>query len=543
MGEDLEADYVIVGAGSAGCVLANRLSADPANKVILLEAGGPDRHPLIRLPFAFLKLQSIGSLGWNYMSEPEPGLDGRRLALPRGKVLGGTSSINGMVYSRGHPADYDEWEALGAKGWSWRDVLPYFKHSERSWRGPGKWHGGTGPLPVTPVDVEGRLHEKVMATARAKGFEVSDDQHGDRIGEGFAPPEVTVENGRRASSATQYLRPVLGRSNLQVLTGVTALRIVVEDGAARGVEIERSGSRGIARARREVILSAGAYNSPKLLLLSGIGPAEELRDLSIEVIADLPGVGNNLQEHPLTGVAAELKEPIGFDSNLRADRLGWNLLRYAAGKSPKATQLPVTAFAFMRTQEGLDRADIKANIYPTRLDARVWFPLLRKPAGHAITVFSVLLRPFSRGSMKLRSPDPHEAPAIRIAMYEDERDLATMRRSVRQVRDFLSGDPLAASLGREIMPGEQVATDDAIDAYNKQFSVLAHHASGTCAMGQGRDAVLDPQLRVRGVDRLRVVDASVMPRVIGGNTHAPVVMIAERAADLILGKPTLPPEG
>jgi choline dehydrogenase len=325
-----------------------------------------------------------------------------------------------------------------------------------------------------------------------------------------------------------------------VTTGGLVTRVVIENGRAVGVEIADSHGTRIVRAEREVILAAGAYNSPKLLLHSGIGPADALRTLGIEVVADLPGVGRNLQEHPLTGVGYELNEPIGFENSLRFDRLAWNVGRFMLGMSPGATQLPVTSFGFMRTREGLDRPDIKANVYPTRLDGRVWFPGIRKGAGHAITVFNVLLRPESRGSVTLRSADPAAAPEIRINMFQDKRDLETMRRSVRQLRAFFATEPLASLIGNELMPGAAVQSDDEIDAFNRKTCILAHHASGTCAIGTGADAVVDPALRVRGVDGLRIVDASVMPRVIGGNTNAPVIMIAEKAADLIRERAPLP---
>jgi len=528
-------DYIIVGAGSAGCVLANRLSADPDRRVMVIEAGGRDSHPLMKLPFAFMKLQFSPRLNWDYWSEPEPGLEGRKLWLPRGKCLGGTSSINGMVYSRGHPGDYDEWAALGAIGWSWDEVLPYFRRSERSWRGASAYHGGDGPLTVSPIDTSGPIFDATMATARNLGLKVVDDQHGPETGEGFAPPEVTVDRGRRASTATQYLHPAARRPNLDIVTGALVTRILIEHGRAVGVELAGRDGRHVIRAGREVILAAGAYNSPKLLLLSGIGPADELRALGIDVAADLPGVGRNLQEHPLTGISYHLNRPVGYENALRFDRLALTMARYALGIESHSTQLPVTSFAFMRTRDGLDRPDIKANIYPTRLDARVWFPGIRRGAGHAMSVFAVLLRPESRGTVRLRSADPAAPPEIRINMFQDARDLATMRRTIHMLRDFFAAKPLGELVGGEIMPGASVRSDAEIDAYHRQSAVLAHHASCTCAMGTGDDAVVDPELRVRGIEGLRVADASVMPRVVGGNTNAPVIMIAEKAADLILG--------
>jgi choline dehydrogenase len=370
-----------------------------------------------------------------------------------------------MVYSRGHPLDYDEWAELGAAGWSWEEVLPYFKRSEKSWRGASEYHGADGPLPVLPVDTSGPVFDATMETARNLGFKVTDDQHGPEIGEGFAPPELTVENGRRASTATHYLHPVRHRANLKILTGGMVTRVVIENGRAAGVEVaDQSGTRKI-RAEREVILAAGAYNSSKLLLLSGIGPADELRAFGIDVVADLPAVGRNLQEHPLTGIGYELNRPIGFETNLRFDRLALNVVRFALGVGGRATQLPVTSFGFVRTRDGLDRPDIKANVYPTRLDGRVWFPGIRKGAGHAMTVFAVLLRPESRGS-----------------------------------RAFFAAEPLAGLIGKELMPGTEIRSDQEIDDYNRKTCVLAHHACGTCAMGPAADAVVDPELRVYGVD-------------------------------------------
>lgn len=529
-------DYIIVGAGSAGCVLANRLSADPQTNVLLIEAGGADRHPLMKMPFAFLKLQFVPRLNWGYFSEPEPHAGNRKLWLPRGKCLGGTSSINGMVYSRGHPADYDEWAELGAKGWSWKEVLPYFRKSENNWRGENEHHGGSGPLTVIPIKTSEPLFSATMETARRLGHPVLDDQHGPGSGEGFSPGEVTVHHGHRASTSKRFLEPAMTRPNLQVITNALVTRVVIENGRAIGVELAEGGGTRIIRAEREIILAAGAYNSPKLLMLSGVGPADELREAGVEPLVDLPGVGRNLQEHPLTAVGYELNQPVGFEKELRFDRLAANVARWRLGMHGPATQLPVICFGFYRTEEGLNRPDIKANIYPTRVDGRIWFPGIRKGLGHAMSVFNVLLRPHSRGWIKLRSADPKDSPRIQINMFEDERDLVSMRRSVRLMREFFKTQPVSDYLKGEFAPGADIQSDADIDAYNRRASVLAHHASCTCAMGEGPEAVVDPELCVRGVEGLRVADASVMPRVVGGNTNAPVIMIAEKAADLIRGK-------
>jgi choline dehydrogenase len=441
-----------------------------------------------------------------------------------------------MVYSRGHPGDYDEWAELGATGWSWSEVLPYFRKSEASWRGESEYHGALGPLTITPIKTTEPLFSATMETARKLGHPVLDDQHGVGTGEGFSPGEVTVHKGRRASTSKRYLDPVAARSNLEVITNALVTRVVIENGRAVGIELAEAGGTRTIRAEREVILSGGAYNSPQLLLLSGIGPADEVKATGIDPVIDLPGVGRNLQEHPLAGVGYTINRPVAFERELRFDRLAFNMIRYGLGMHESSSNLPVVCFAFVRTEEGLNRPDIKANIYPTRLDGRVWFPGIRKGAGHAMTVFNVLLRPKSRGSVTLRSADPRDPPVIRINLFKDERDLVSLRRSVKQMREFFATSPISDFVESEMMPGKDVRTDDEIDAFNRKTSTVAHHASCTCAMGEGPDAVVDPELRVRGVEGLRVVDASVMPRVVGGNTNAPVVMIAEKAADLIRGR-------
>ncbi|MBP6111919.1 MAG: GMC family oxidoreductase N-terminal domain-containing protein [Sphingobium sp.] len=532
-------DYIIVGAGSAGCVLANRLSADADSKVMLIEAGGRDTHPLMKLPLAFMKLMAVPGLNWDYFSEPEPDAGGRRIPLPRGRCIGGTSSINGMIYSRGHPSDYDEWAEMGAKGWSWANVLPYFRRSEANWRGASEHHGDEGPLDVSPIRTFEPLFSAAMAAAREMGHPVFDDQHGPQSGEGYSPGEATVKKGRRASASTSYLHPVLLRRNLHVVTNVMVVRVDIENGRAVGVTLLRNGKLVKVRAAREVILSAGAYNSPQLLLLSGIGPSDELRAAGIKPLVDLPGVGRNLQEHPFAGVTFELNQPVGFERELRFDRLAGNMIRWGLGLSGRDVQLPVIGFGFIRSRAGLNRPDIKANVYPTRMDGRVWFPGVRRGAGHAMTIFNVLLRPESKGSVTLRSANPMDAPLIRLNMFQHPEDLHTLRRAVRHSREFAATSALAPFIRGELTPGGALMSDDDLDAHIRNSAIVAHHASCTCAMGVNDTAVVDPELRVRGVEGLRVVDASVMPRVIGGNTNAPIIMIAEKAADMIRFGPTM----
>lgn len=527
-------DYIIVGAGSAGCVLANRLSADGVTRVLLVEAGGPARHPLIKLPMAFLKLVGVPALNWGYASEPEPHAGNRRVTLPRGRGIGGTSSINGMIYSRGHPADYDEWAELGAHGWAWHDVLPYFRKSEDNWRGQGEHHGGSGPVRVSPIRTFEPLYSAAMAAAAELGHPVFDDQHGPESGEGYSPGEATVRRGRRESAATAYLDPAEPRRNLEIVTGALVERIEIERERAVGITLRLNGERRTIRAEREVILSAGAYNSPQLLLLSGIGPAEEIAAHGIDPVLDLPGVGRNLQEHPFAGITYSLTRPVGFERELRFDRLALRMARWGLGLDAHEAPLPVLGFGFIRSRAGLNRPDVKANVYPTRIDGRVWFPGIRRGAGHAMTIFNVLLRPESKGMVTLRSADPAASPLIRLNLFEQQEDLATLRRAVRHSREFAATQALAPYIGRELTPGSALASDADLDAHIRATSIVAHHASCTCAMGQGEQAVVDPALRVHGIAGLRVVDASVMPRVIGGNTNAPIMMIAEKAADIIL---------
>jgi choline dehydrogenase len=534
-------DYVIVGAGSAGCVLANRLSASADVRVLLIEAGGSDDRVMIKMPLGFLRAVFNPTLTWGYMSEPEPTLDGRSLWLPRGKVLGGSSSINGMFFMRGHSGDFDAWASRGCEGWSYAEVLPYFRRLENSWRGAGRWHGADGPLPVTAIDTRRLLHEPLMQSAAAAGFAVTPDIHGERE-EGFARGEITVDaRGRRASSSRAYLRPALRRSNLELVSGALVTRVCVDSGTARGIEYFKDGRDIEAHATREVILCGGAFNSPQLLMLSGIGPADELRAHGVAVQADLPGVGGNLSEHARVPIEFATRGDISFLNELRGDRIARSVLKWIlTGTGACATQIN-SCNIVVRTDPALEQPDIQLMSNPVRMDAKIWWPFISPRQEHRITADAVVLHPESRGRVTLRSADPREKPRIRLNVLATDADLATARRGVRLARRIYATPPQSALVARECAPGVAVQSDADLNAYIRARAGVTQHPVGTCAMGVDSAAVLDPQLRVRGIAGLRVVDASVMPTVPGGNTNGAVMMIAERAADLILGR-ALPPD-
>ncbi len=530
-------DYVVVGAGSAGCVLANRLSADGRHRVTLIEAGGSDRHPVTAMPLGFMAGLARKGVDWGYESEPEPRLGGRALPLPRGRMLGGTSSVNGMIYMRGHARDYDEWAGMGCDGWSHADVLPYFRRMESSWRGAGPHHGDSGPLPVREVRGRRLLMEPVMEAAAAAGFAPSPDFSGETQ-EGFSSCEVTVDRrGRRASAARAYLHPARRRANLDLVADALVTRLLFDGRRCVGVEYERGGKTHRLHARREVVLCGGTYNSPQLLMLSGVGPAAHLRSLGISVVADSPGVGRNLSEHPMVYAEYAAAPGAGFLDELRFDRAMLSALRWALfGTGPFASQVASCAM-LVRTRPELDRPDIQLMFLPVRLDARLWLPGARRRQEDHISVMVIQLHPRSRGWLELRSADPRERPRITLDLLSHEQDYAELRRGIEVVRSIFRAPPLATLATREVRPGAAAASDADLDAFIRDHLRLTQHPVGTCAMGSSAEAVTDPQLRVIGVEGLRVVDASIMPTVPGGNTNAPVMMIAEKAADLILGRP------
>jgi choline dehydrogenase len=534
-------DYIIVGAGAAGCVLANRLSEDADTRVLLVEAGGSDDRFLIKLPLGLLRAFRDPSLTWGYLSEPEPNLDGRRLPVPRGRVLGGSSSINGMFFMRGHSTDFDGWQAQGCEGWGYAHVLPYFKKLESSWRGPVPYHGATGPMPITPNATTRLLHEPLMRTAAPAGYWTSEDLHG-RLEEGFARAELTVDaRGRRASASRAYLQPVRHRPNLEVMQGALTTRVLVERGRAVGIEMRRGNERRAVHAEREVILCGGTYNSAQLLMLSGFGGAEELRSHGIRVRADLPGVGANLSEHLRAGLQFATREPVSFLRELRADRIALSLLRWWwFGTGPLATQVS-SCNVIIRTDPGLAQPDIQLMCNPVRMDAKIWWPLLSARQMHLLTVDAVVLHPKSRGRVSLRSADPAAKPRIQFNCLAERQDLDTLMRGLREARRIYGTRPQADLIEREVAPGAEVSSDAALEAYIRATAGVTQHPVGTCSMAAGAGRVVDAELRVLGVDGLRVADASVMPTVPGGNTYGAVLMIAERAADLIRGR-VLPPQ-
>ncbi len=529
-------DFIVVGAGSTGCVVAARLSEDPKNRVLVLEAGGRDEHLYLKMPLAFLKAMPDPRFNWTYWTEAEPHLDGRRMPLPRGKVVGGSGSINGMFAMRGHPADYDQWAQMGARGWSFADVLPYFRKSETSWRGEGTYHGGDGPIKTRPIDSPYLLHDEMMRTAEAAGFSTTDDLAGANP-EGFARGEQTVdERGRRVSGATAYLKPAMGRQNLDVRSGVLVRKLVFDGKRCVGVEIDGPNGPQQIRAAREVILSGGAYNSPHLLMLSGIGPAEHLRSHGIAVVHDSAGVGRNLQEHPCASLEFNAAKPVTFLNQLRWDKIAMNSIRWAlTGQGPMATQVN-SCNVVIRTAPHLDRPDLQIMVNPIRFDAHPWFPGIKAQQEHVFWAGVVQLHPESRGWVELKSNDPRDVASVTLNILSEEADREQMRRAFRTTRKIYNSKPMADLIASERTPGVQVESDDELDAFIRASCYVAQHPTSTCAMGMGERSVVDNELRVIGVEGLRVADCSVMPTVPGGNTNLPAFMIGEKAADLIMGR-------
>lgn len=528
-------DYIIVGGGSAGCALAARLSEDRSVRVLLIEAGPDRRHPYMPMPAAFYALLKEPSLMWGYSSAAEPHAGGRSFPLQRGKVLGGTGALNGMTYARGDRADYDGWDQLGASGWDYAGVLPYFKRAESNWRGETAYHGGTGPLSVSRGEPrDDPFYPAMMESAAMLGETTNPDYCGASL-EGFANVEFTIGGGRRASTAERYLRPALGRANLSVECDALARRVLFSGKRAVGVEFIRNGKVTQVFAQGEVILSGGAYNSAQLLLLSGIGPANELKELGIESLVDLPGVGRNLQDHIVIALTYQALGDVTFNCHLRFDRAARAALQWKLFGTGAFAQIPLTCWAFRKTLSTLERPDIQFFFSPVSMDARIWFPGVRGPTSNIVTARNALLRPKSRGVLRLRSKDPAAAPEVVSNMLADIEDRSALIRAIRQTRQLMQMPALRKLVAEEVSPGPTRESDIDLDAFLRQNARTACHPCGTCAMGLGPEAVVDPELRVYGVEGLRIADASVMPSVVSGNLNAPTIMIAERAADLIRG--------
>ena len=532
-------DYVIVGGGSAGCVLANRLSEDGAASVLLIEAGGRDLHPFIHIPLGMGKMHERDMFNWGYRTEPEPNMNGREIEAMRGKVLGGSSSINVMAYTRGNRGDYDRWAQKGALGWSYADVLPYFKRCETWEGGENPWRGGAGPVGTEFAKTTDPVYDAWLDAAKAAGFPVTDDYNG-RQQEGFGRGQYTIRGGYRSSAATAYLRPAKSRPNLDVVTGALATRVLMQGTRATGVEYVK-GIRETVRvnADREVILAGGAFNTPPLLMLSGIGPADHLRATGIKPVVDLP-VGKNLQDHLAVIIFFERLNESVFRHDMRFDRMAVSMLRaYFFGTGP-GTVVPGGLHAFVKTRPELAVPDIEFMFRGAPADTHLWFPGIRPAYVDGYGIRPTLLHPDSRGEILLRSSDPREPPRIAYNFFSAPNDLPRLREGFKRAREVAYQAPMDAYRGRETSPGDAVKTDAEIDAFIRRTAITAHHPCGTCAMGTTPDTVTDPELRVRGVEHLRVVDASVMPDLVSAHINACVLMIAEKASDMIRKRTPLP---
>jgi 4-pyridoxate dehydrogenase len=537
-------DYIIIGAGSAGCCLANRLTEDTDVRVLVLEAGGWDRDPLIHIPLAWGKIFQDRLHDWMYWSEPEPHMDGRSIECARGKVIGGSSSINVMGYVRGNRGDYDRWANSGLTQWSYAHALPYFKRQE-SWEGgETEYRGGDGPIATRYTHYEDPLIEAFREAGTICGHPSTEDYNAAQQ-HGFGRTQSTVVKGRRASAATGYLRPALARKNLQVETGALVTRLVFEGSRAIGAEYEKDGQRTVMRAEREVLLCGGVINSPQVLMLSGIGDPDELKQHGIQVKVGLKGVGKNLQDHLSVGVEYARRGQGPFPCRMRIDNITREMAQaYFLGTGP-ATDLPGGVMGFIKSSQAGAMPDIQILFRMAPVGLKPYWPFIQQPAPDSFGPRAVLLRPTSRGSVQLAATDPRAKMRIQQNFLGTDADIKLIREGVRMVRDICRQKPVQEFAAAELAPGAGAESDAEIDAHVRKIGATAHHPLGTCKMGMGVDsdemAVVDPECKVRGIDGLRVVDAAVMPDLVGANINATVLMIAEKMADVVRGRPTLAP--
>lgn len=523
-----EFDYVIVGAGSAGCAIANRLSADPTVRVALVEAGGRDWNPWIHVPVGYFKTMHNPSVDWCFETEPDPGLNGRRLDWPRGKVLGGSSSLNGLLYVRGQPQDYDGWRQMGNVGWAWDDVLPYFKRAEDQERGESAYHGVGGPLSVSNMRLSRPICDAWVEAAQKAGYPYNPDCNGP-VQEGVGYFQLTTRRGRRCSSAVAYLHPIKGRKNLEIITHAQTKRVVIDNGRATGVVIYKNGVDQIIKARREIVLSAGAIGSPQILMYSGIGPGDELKQQGVTPLIEAPDVGKNLQDHLQARLVFKCNEPTLNDevrSLFDQARIGLRYLLFRTGPMTMAASL---ATGFLRTHDDVATPDIQFHIQPWSADS----------PGEGVHPFSAFtasvcqLRPESRGEIRIFGPDPLAYPTIHPNYLSTLTDQRTIVNGIKIALRISEQQPLKSKISERFRPGPEIQTDEALLDWARNWSTTIYHPAGTCRMGADERSVVDSRLRVRGINGLRIADCSIMPTIVSGNTNAPAIMIGEKVSDMI----------